>query len=91
MGKNSSLWTKVDPLKLLASFEFTTLAVWTQQNLLLFLNLNTNVILVKPRSKTSLDFLNNLNFTAKKKKKENLGKMWVVDAGYVKRHFLYCL
>ena len=54
--------------------------------MLLFINLNTNVMLVTPRSKGSLDFLNNFNFNFKS------GKIWVVDDGYLWfiEMFLFC-
>ena len=57
-------------LQQLTSSEFTTLAVWNNKfvafhKLSVAFYLNIKVVLVTPRSKTSLDFLNNLNFTTK--------------------------
>ena len=45
--------------------------------MLLFINLNTNVMLVTP-SKKSHDFLSKNSFTT-----EMFGEIWVADAGYL--------
>ena len=59
MGKNSQPWTKFDPL--------TTILFW-YYNSKQFGD-NTNVTLVTPRIKKSLDFLSNFNFVAKNLKR----------------------
>ena len=59
--------------------------------MLLFINLNTNVMLATPTQKQNVtwfsqQFLN--NFTTKKS--ENFGKMWVVNARYLWFNFSNC-
>ena len=59
--------------------------------MLLCINLNTNVLLVPPRSKKSLCFNHNLNFTTRNLK--ILAKMWIVDARcyqFYHELFLFC-
>ena len=69
MGKNSSQWTKFDSLTIII-FEFTSLSIVRSLGIINFVN--TNVTLVTPRIKKSLDSVSSFNVITKNLK--NLAK-----------------
>ena len=83
MDEKLSPWTKFDSLTT-NIFEFTTLAVWTLQNLSLIINLNTNVMLLKSTQKAKYLFIFSTISTLQQ---QNLkfwqNRGWVVHAGYL--------
>ena len=76
MGKNSSQWKKFDPLTTnIFLIYFSSLnIIW---NLLLIINLNTNVML------EAKHIWNATEISILRQKFESFCKIWVVDAGYL--------